>query len=488
MMDDNKKSDVTPIRFVAACEKGHIQDIDWSYAVHQATKCGEPLWLEEQGTTGEPRNTRVVCGCGKSLSLEQAQIPGRFGRCSGKQPWLTENDPAGCDKELRFLTRTATNAYFSQVLTVISLPSAEDELTRHVERNLDAFGALDSIDELKVVLKSNPKAAAAVSGYSLEAIWAKIERRKKAQVQDLDKTPRYAEFDMFANGGRLIGENSPDAELHAETLERNEWGDADARYDSIQSVVAVHRLREVSCLYGFTRFEAAPTSIDGDLEEVFIAVHGAALTNDLSWLPAVEQFGEGIFIKFDEGMLARWYDGAEVRTRDDELRAGFERWVAKRFEGRKPPSYPGAPYTLLHSFSHALMGEVALDCGYPASALKERIYALVDGTSPGRFGILIYTATAGSQGTLGGLIAIIPRLGRIIDRTLERLTLCSSDPICADHKPESHTDDRALHGAACHSCLLIAETSCEHRNLYLDRALVTDTVSMSGSRMFAAKV
>jgi hypothetical protein len=126
-MDDGKKSDVTPIRFVAACEKGHIQDIDWSYAVHQEGKCGEPLWLEEQGTTGEPRNTRVVCGCGKSLSLEQAQIPGRFGHCTGKQPWLTEDDSAKCDKNLRFLTRTATNAYFSQVLTVISLPSAEDD-------------------------------------------------------------------------------------------------------------------------------------------------------------------------------------------------------------------------------------------------------------------------------------------------------------------------------------------------------------------------
>lgn len=360
-------------------------------------------------------------------------------------------------------------------------------MTRQIERNLDAFGALDSIDELKVVLKSNPKAAAAVLGYSAEAIWAKIERRKRSPGQDLDKKPRYAEFDILASGDRLIGENRPDAELHAETLDRHEWGDGDGTYDPIHSVVAVHRLREVSCLYGFTRFEAAPTSIDGDLEEIFIAVHGAALTNDLSWLPAVEQFGEGIFIRFDQGMLTNWYGREKVGERDEELRAGFDRWVAKRFEGQKPPTYPGASYTLLHSFSHALMAEVALDCGYPASALKERIYALVDGMNPGRFGTLVYTATAGSQGTLGGLIGVIPRLAVIIERTLERLTLCSSDPICADHKPESHADDRALHGAACHSCLLIAETSCEHRNLYLDRALVVDTVSTSGCGMFATK-
>lgn len=494
-MDDGKKSEITPIRFVAACEKGHIQDIDWAFEVHRGKRCGEALFLEEQGTTGDPRNTRIVCGCNASLSLSEAQIPERFGSCRGKQPWLSEDDPEGCTKKLRFLTRTATNAYFSQVLTVISLPSAEDELTRQIDRNADAFGDLDGIDELKVVLKSNPGAKAAVDGYAIDAVWAKIAGRKTRAAQNLDKKPRYAEFDLLASGTRLIGEDGPSAELHAETLERSEWGDADRVYAPIHSVVAVHRLREVSCLYGFTRFEAAPATIDGDLEEVFLAVDGAALTSDLSWLPAVEQFGEGMFLRFDPQALARWYAAPAVRARDADLRAAFDSWAATRFEARKPPAYPGATYTLLHSFSHALMAEIALDCGYPASALKERIYALIDevgragadeSSGSGRFGILIYTAAAGSQGTLGGLIGVIPRLAVIIARTIERLTLCSNDPICADHQPKSHIDDRALHGAACHSCLLIAETSCEHRNLHLDRALVTDTVAASGCGLFQA--
>ena len=57
---------------------------------------------------------------------------------------------------------------------------------------------------------------------------------------------------------------------------------------------------------------------------------------------------------------------------------------------------------MAHSLSHALMSEVAIDCGYPASALKERIYVLP--RLPGeaiRCGVLIYTASAGNQGTLG---------------------------------------------------------------------------------------
>jgi hypothetical protein len=166
------------------------------------------------------------------------------------------------------------------------------------------------------------------------------------------------------------------------------------------------------------------------------------------------------------------------------LHTGFRAWAAKKFDGKKHPPYPGAPYIMLHSLSHALMSEVALECGYPATALKERIYALPDSAGPGRFGILIYTATAGAQGTLGGLLSVIPRLGNIIQRALDKTTICSSDPICADHQPEGQSDDRALHGAACHSCLLVAETSCEHRNLFLDRALLSETVSQSACRLF----
>ena len=142
---------------------------------------------------------------------------------------------------------------------------------------------------------------------------------------------------------------------------------------------------------------------------------------------------------------------------------------------------------MLHGLSHALMAEIALECGYPASALKERIYALWDPArfgATGRFGILIYTATAGNQGTLGGLVATAPHLGRILHSALRRLELCSNDPICADHEPTSTADDRALHGAACHGCLLIAETSCEARNLFLDRALLVETMTGQRSAFF----
>ena len=147
---------------------------------------------------------------------------------------------------------------------------------------------------------------------------------------------------------------------------------------------------------------------------------------------------------------------------------------------------------LLHSLSHALMTEIALDCGYPASSLKERVYALSSPTAGGvwdRCGILIYTATAGAQrhirrtGRNGAAVLRISCAAHCSARPI-----CSNDPVCADHEPDEHSGDRATHGAACHGCLLIAETSCEMRNLFLDRNLLVPTMATGGSAFFQGDI
>jgi hypothetical protein len=259
----------------------------------------------------------------------------------------------------------------------------------------------------------------------------------------------------------------------------------------INSLVAVHRLREVACLYGFTRFEPAPLAND-DLEDVGLAVSGAPLGQNPDWLPAVEQFGEGFFLQFSPEALASWLSRPAVLARAQQLQAGASAWIqSKRARGmavsesslkeRERPEY-----IMAHSLAHALMTEVAIDCGYPASALKERIYVLPRLTGhPVRCGILIYTATAGNQGTLGGLVEITRRFGRVLRSALERERLCSGDPVCADHDPVRADEDRMLHGAACHGCLLISETSCEARNVFLDRSLLIDTVGLAGAAFFS---
>lgn len=308
---------------------------------------------------------------------------------------------------------------------------------------------------------------------------------------DNPEAPRVEEFRLLASGKPLIGENRRNALLHAETLDRDVWDPRrDTALNGIASLVAVHRLREVACLYGFTRFEPAPMAND-DLEDVGLAVTGAPLGIAPNWLPAVEQFGEGLFVLLSPEALDAWLKKDEVLERKRLLERGASGWVsAKQAKGMQGGTAAlreriRPEYVMAHTLSHALMTEVAIDCGYPASSIKERVYVRPHepGTAP-QCGVLIYTATAGTQGTLGGLVEVSRRFATVLKAALEREKLCSSDPVCADHDPSTADEDRRLHGAACHGCLLIAETSCEARNVVLDRALLVDTVGTVGAGFF----
>jgi transposase len=123
------------------------------------------------------------------------------------------------------------------------------------------------------------------------------------------------------------------------------------------------------------------------LEDVRLSVHGAPLSLDAEWLPAVEQFGEGLFIHFNEAAVRTWLEQEPVNTRAAQLLAGFDLWERQH---QTHLDYPGAAYTMLHGLSHALMAEIALECGYPASALKERVYALSGHAGPARPGAMVF--------------------------------------------------------------------------------------------------
>ena len=140
----------------------------------------------------------------------------------------------------------------------------------------------------------------------------------------------------------------------------------------------------------------------------------------------------------------------------------------------------------MHTIAHLLIRELALECGYNAASIRERIYG--DTSSENKqAGILIYTAAADSDGTLGGLVELgkAENLERLLHQALNRAKVCSSDPLCSEHNPEK---DRTLHAAACHACTFAAETSCEKNNRYLDRALVVPTLDDSGASYFGDEV
>ena len=469
--EDGKRKPVVPVRFVSGCRHGHIDDLNWRGFIHGSGQpcLGRPLWLEERGAGADLGSTYGVCDCGAERSLYEASNPGSraLGACRGSRPWLGRHASEDCSEPLRLLVRTASNAYFPQLMRVVSLPDSDSGLAAKVQAQfqrldmLEGMGAWDS-------LWNFPDLRAAFANFDVETVRA--EYRRQAQGGPAANVPvKTAEFSVLNSGSSLIGKDDPHASFFAETPARDAWDrDSDPLLDRIDKLVLVHRLREVVALLGFTRFEATSPRQDGELD-LNLNVAPAALADGITWLPAMENRGEGIFLSFRPDAVAEWLQRPAVRQRGQQLKSGWEEWARAR--NRPADGLPDLPYVMLHSLSHMLMTSIALDCGYPASSLRERVYA-----GDGGYGILIYTGSADSEGTLGGLVEAGRRLGAHLRRAVEDGRLCSNDPVCADHAPNHQLEGRQLHGAACHGCLLIAETSCEHRNDFLDRALVVPTV------------
>ena len=474
-LGDGKRSAVNPVRFVAACAGGHLQDIDWRGLVHRGgdRSCRRALSWVERGVSSDPADISVRCACGASITLGDLYKPKFLGRCSCHSPWLYPRrlPDDTCDKELRLLPRSATNTYFAQTVTVISLSKSDSRVRQAVQEYHSTIENLLALPNWIQVIRTLPMTKEAFASFSDGEIAGAVEERGAGSTQGATN-PKLAEFDLLASGERWIGHDGPSSFLFAETIDRDRLGLTAPWNDFLRGIVKVHRLREVACLYGFTRLEPPPSSAESDLDEIQLAVDGADLARSVEWLPAVEQFGEGIFLHVAPEFLKAWLHQTAVMERGGLLKAGETRDAA-RFN--RPPKHLGIAYWALHSLSHALLAELALDCGYPLSSLKERIYASGTGQTD-RFGILIYTSTAGGQGTLGGLSNMAERVAVLLASTMTKLQLCSNDPICAEHDPDSDHDDRPLHGAACHACLLIPETSCEARNTRLDRSLLVRTL------------
>ena len=192
--------------------------------------------------------------------------------------------------------------------------------------------------------------------------------------------------------------------------------------------------------------------------------------------------GEGIFLSLHEQALHDWENTHQISARSRELSFNFKQYQADRSDDRtQRQPFPGIRYVLLHSLAHALIRRLCLDAGYSSSALRERIYS-ASGAHP-MAGLLIYTASSDSEGSLGGLVdqATPDRLGPVLLAALREAELCAQDPLCGAGELGGAG---GLNGAACHACLLLPETSCEASNRFLDRAILVETLGRFGRWFF----
>ncbi len=479
-LDDDGRFDrrrVVATRFVRACPRGHVDDIDWRFFVHQgaANPCRLQLRIVERGTTGDLSDLTVACACGAQRNLGEAVHPGVLGRCPGSRPWLGPGERERCDEEARLLVRTATNAYFPQVLRVLSIRASAAPLEEAVEACWATLQAVRGLEDL-VTFRGIPHIGQALAAFGDEEVFAAIERRKGGGAE---RSPKLDELEAFLAAPEGFGEDVPiDPDFHARRLPERVWrrdGAPGELLREVEAVVQLHRLREVSALVGFTRLDPVLPDVDGRYAS---DAEPAPLSVSSDWFPAVENRGEGFFVQLRSEAVLRWLERPAVQRRIEALRAGHARWCR---DGRAGSGFPGGAYVLLHTLGHMLLQAVALRAGYPANAIRERIYVDTEGR---RYGLLLYTSSSDAEGTLGGLVVQARRLGEHLRHALRAAALCASDPVCAEHRPESNLERRYLHGASCHNCTLVGEPSCEMRNEFLDRALLVPVMGQRDAAFF----
>jgi hypothetical protein len=428
----------------------------------------------ERGASLQTENLWVKCDtCNAARSLVHAfgkdatdNLPG----CRGRHPHLDSYQD--CDAEPRTILLGATNGWFPATLSVLAIPLEKNQLSQLILDGWEHFVDVEDEAELRGVVRTLVKGSLlpGIDKWDIASIWQAIDQRKSGKAVEV------------ASEGDIKG---PEWDVLTSANPPRDWPHfmstavaAPACYESqIRRVLLLERLREVNALIGYTRVEAPEETSDPDERPPI-----ADLTRGKpEWVPANEVHGEGIFLEFKEEVVRSWETGLAVAERDRRLFAGHQGWRNARH--LKPDvGFPPSRYTMLHTIAHLLIRELALECGYNAASIRERVYASADRDNP-MAGILLYTAAADSDGTLGGLVELgNPEfLGRLLDQALERASICSSDPLCSEHDPSK---DRSLHAAACHSCTFVSETSCERGNRYLDRALVIDTLKDSGASLF----
>lgn len=479
--DAGGPSECVPVRFVGACPHGHLEDWPWILFAHGASDggfCEAPQLTLHEGASGDFSEIVVRCACGARRPMRDALTRETNPPCSGERPWLGAEgtEPCPSNEKLRLMVRTASNAYFSQVESALSIPSGETEaLMDKVQSVWDVIGNVNTVDEVAMLRKLVNKAGEALAGFDDAAVLEAV-RAEKSDVP-LDRDPlRTAEYkELIRQPAEHPGELPPEgAEFFARAVTPKDGLPA-----GIARVVLASKLREVRVQVGFTRIDFPTPDLQGEYD---LELRTAPLGLNADWLPASEIRGEGIFIQLDEAAVRAWESRKAVQARGRELLAGFDEQFAESADDA--PDFPGVRFYLLHSLAHLLISALSLECGYAASAIRERIYCAPDDDDLPMAAILLSTGTPGTEGTLGGLVEQGRHLRHHLQRALELGGLCSNDPVCASHSPKGDLSARYLEGAACHGCLFIAECSCERFNRYLDRALVVPTITNDAELAF----
>ncbi|MFJ1645856.1 DrmB family protein [Streptomyces sp. NPDC088258] len=484
-------SALAPMRFIQVCRAGHMADIDWRRWAHSRSDghAQRQCQVRQIHFVATPESSgldalRVVCtACraGRNLAgISQKNILQKMGlQCPGTHPWQSETDEADvCEETPQAVQRGASNVYFPIIHSALDIPvptghPEDDESVQRVFNH--RFWPLYA-EECDSPMSDSFREAIAEQCDVPEQLVESLRRRQAREAaasyqDDFEDDLSIAEWAALSVPGSVANSKTFSVRRTHLGIGHNHPESLRKLAADISAVVIADRVREVRALEGFSRYE--PSSGDGDGTEGgrIVSVNTKSRTQ---WLPAIETYGEGIFIAVDEDRLTTWERLPSVRNWTERIERNLgASYKADRLREKSGPKLLPR-FVMLHTLAHHFIRQLSYDSGYNAASLRERVYARSHPSGselPPQAGVFIYTAAGDAEGTLGGLVrqGQPPHLAETLIRLLETAQWCSQDPLCADSTGRSLAN---LNRAACHACTLLPETCCEVDNSLLDRTLL----------------
>lgn len=489
-----KKRVLVPMRFVAVCDNGHLDEIDWYYWAHRGAQQTETGSCSREASElsfavsgrrgGDFQSMYIKCSCGAARSLEGISEGTLPQTCKGYQPGEGNSrctDEDGKPLRMSMEPRGSSALHYSSVISALDIAQATKGsalaerlihdtyfqswvkmATRQLARGQISIEDVPS--EFKEDLEEIAEDHLADFEDVLEVFLSRITAGDAANssqdpAEDFDqKDVMNEEFPVLASPHGFKGKSlitishEPPGEFGLNNL--------------LERIVQVERLREVRVFRGFQRRDVGATN------RIVSPDFG---TNSVDWLPAIEVSGEGIFIQFKAEAVKAWLDRnrAEIDAFSSaQLRAAEDADLPRRMGFNANPVF-----VMIHTFAHMLINQLSFDCGYSSTSLRERIYCGPESNL--HCGVLIYTADSDSEGSMGGLVEMggPARIVDVIYRAVKRSEWCSGDPVCRELESQGVGN---MNRAACHACSLVAETSCTFSNVLLNRVLVSGLGATNG--------
>lgn len=467
------------IRFVQVCPKGHLDDVNWPGIIDHRNPGCQPSYLEWKGSGSALRNIEIVCPkCKGRMNLGYAYA--KTWHCSGR---FLERDNVrlGCDAEARIIQRGAANIRMAELYSALTIPPTDTPLhrlleTQYVRMILAAGGPAPVQSKQDLLTRLGGLVTAGFIGPALvtdldrfpeDAIMTAIRQMTASALPEDNRALRRQEFEALTqaatSGAPPQPSSTPGGPPQFEVIQSDIY-EFQGPGGHLLRITPASRLRVVMVQRGYRRLDPLVSKV---VDVKYID------EGNRPWYPGVELYGEGIFIDLAPASLVA---GRHFPLKNSQV--WFDAWrepaeLHQRLQMEDDRDFLHPVFVWWHTLAHRLINALSIDSGYSSAAVRERVYIDIDeATEEARGAILLYTAQPGGDGTLGGMIALVPQFNRVLRGALYLIDACSNDPLCG----EEQFGEGKYNGAACYACQLVSETSCEHRNTRLDRTLLRENL------------